>query len=498
MRKNLGILLIFLAQSLGAQVTFGPREPLVEALSRSYLELGLVTPFSTYPQSAKNLKSAWEKAPDAGKPYGKFFQEGIQGIFRGDGVVEGRVTTPRDGYFESFNLYGPQDPAFLSFDVGLMDVNRWGIVLHTDVTQVFNGWFPINLPWPKQGLSPVEFHTFTKGYLWYNFDPLTVEIGRDKLHYGPMDNSFIISDRVPFLDMIRTHLAVGDLAFDWVIASPDTRTGGMNSTLTQQGLYTIHRLEYGQGNWRFAWSELYIVQRYNSSTPGSNPDGGPFIITDILPVFILHQGDISPNNVSEVFDFNWAVLPDWRVMAMGGFDDINGSIVGVPDYEYPTIWAWSLGTEVQGRTPDLSWLAHLELGATHYLFGNFEDNYPYSKAVYNLITGNGTQTMPLSSPYGPGTSWVQFRGYVKFPQWRLDLKAALWNTADGASFQTTYASHPEMDQFGSTWNYSGALNLDYALVSNLHLWVRGAVQGRNAQASWEGALGAKWSWDRRD
>ena len=59
----------------------------------------------------------------------------------------------------------------------------------------------------------------SKGYLWYNFDPLQVEFGRDVVHFGPLRSSLLPSDRLPFMDLLRLTLPLGRLSMDLMISS---------------------------------------------------------------------------------------------------------------------------------------------------------------------------------------------------------------------------------------------------------------------------------------
>jgi hypothetical protein len=54
-------------------------------------------------------------------------------------------------------------------------------------------------------------------------------------------------------------------------------------------------------------------------------------------------------------------------------------------------------------------------GNTHYLWGSFDPNYYLSRAIYRIRLDGGTLAMPLTSPFGPGCSWITAEANLGFP-----------------------------------------------------------------------------------
>ena len=281
---------------------------------------------------------------------------------------------------------------------------RAAVVAQAFLHREYLGSSDWNLPGSTSG-NPValENRHVSKGYLWYNFDPLQVEFGRDVVHFGPLRSSLLPSDRLPFLDLLRLTLPLGRLTMDLMISSlesvavagelpaPGGYAFGRNIILAN-----LHRFEYDFGFLRAAVSGLVVLAREDNF----------FVLADFFPVFSWHAADINPNNLSLIFDLDAVLFPGFRVMAQFGFDDISTEGIGVGDSDIPTIFAGIAGLEYYRPLSFAGLKLYAETGYTHYLWGSFHEKWYLERAIYRLELDRGAQALPLTSPYGPGTVWV--------------------------------------------------------------------------------------------
>jgi len=437
---------------LPAQVLEGRTSPAQLALVRSAVLDGRLPPYDTWPQPAK--APAGDEAVTGGSDF-----EGILGV----------AARWNDQAFWDQYLFEPGDKnAFGKWTIHAEAKEHWGFVLHADLYDRTPGWHATTLLWPTATSAvPLESHFLTQSYLWYNFKPLQIEIGRDRVHLGPLDHSLILSDAVPFLDMIRGTIGGGPWTLDWMVATPETRTEGGGTDVQAFVLLNTHRLEYRSDTWMWAMSENYIVHRVNN---------GPLYLADLIPVGVTHQLDMNPNNNCLIFDGQWVPAPGYRVMGQFGFDDIDGRTVGLPDNPVPTIWAFLLGGEWQGDYADGATRIYGEVGMTHYLWGNFGD--PVAQARYLIVLDGRTESMPLTSPYGPGTAWVNFS--TRWTQGIVTLggKLEVFVTKEGVDFSTPYGYNWALEGFGSSpserlsllaqWQLSPDVSTRFEPIQYLH------------------------------
>jgi hypothetical protein len=271
---------------------------------------------------------------------------------------------------------------------------------------------PTNLPesMPDQG-NPIalENQDIMRGFLWYDFHPLQVELGRDKLQMGPTKSSLFPSANLPFLDMLRLRLPLGRLTGDLVISTLENRPSAHDVPVNPGDppfgpsiiLVAVHRWEYAFDTVRLGIGAMCVYAR----------DGNAFNLGDIFPVFSWHQADIGPNNTSFVADASWVPIPRLTFSAQVGLDDVNLSGAGIDDSAAPTIPAVILNADylletAQGFGIDLG----IEAGYTHYLWGNFAldatGSDSLARAIDRYRMDGGTVMLPLSSPYGPGATWI--------------------------------------------------------------------------------------------
>ena len=288
--------------------------------------------------------------------------------------------------------------------------DRLELVIQADIQREYfmNPFNTTNL-WesaPEVG-NPValENQDIMRGALWYNFDPLQVELGRDKVQMGPEEHSLLPSSRLPFLDMLRLRLPLGRLTGDLLISTLENRDS-FGQAVTSTTLLAVHRYEYAFDTVRLGIAGMVVLSRADNS----------YWFGDIFPVFSWHNANIIPNNMSLVADASWVPLPGLVLNVQAGLDDVNTTGIGVADSGVPTIPAVILsGGYLLPLGADIRLDFHAELGYTHYLWGNFDDLG--ARGIYKYLVDGGSAIIPLTSPYGPGATWVELSARVSGIPW---------------------------------------------------------------------------------
>jgi hypothetical protein len=269
----------------------------------------------------------------------------------------------------------------------------------------------------------LENQDIMRGFLWYDFHPLQVDFGRDKIHMGPGRHSLLPSVNLPFLDVLRLRLPIGRLTGDLVISTlenrkigpdvPDPNLPGNPLFGSSIILMAIHRYEYAFDTVRLGIAAMCVYAR----------DGNAFSLGDIFPVFSWHQADIGPNNTILVADATWAPLPGLTVSAQFGLDDVNLSAAGISDGSVPTIPAAIITADYLLHLPQtLSLGITCEIGSTHYLWGNFAldstlNTDTLARAIDRYRMDGGNVLLPLTSPYGPGATWAELSAALHGIPW---------------------------------------------------------------------------------
>jgi hypothetical protein len=366
---------------------------------------------------------------------------------------------------------------------------HWGFTLGNELyaNHAENTWRGTNLIVPEaetDNIFPGERHFVTAGWLWYNFDPLQVEVGWDRLHWGPLDHSLIVSDSLPFFDMVRASLEVPHWNLEWVVSTPETRTGGTSSEVTVPKIMNLHRIEYKAETWRLAVSENYIVSR-----------SGPIVLADLLPVMVEHQADINPNNEIIYLDGEWVPAPHWRLMGQFGLDDVEAKTFGMPDDATPTIPAFQVGAEFRGTLGRGDLTLHAEGGHTHYLWGNFQT--PAARAQYVLVQNDQADVLPLTSPYGPGATWTDT--WVRWSRGPLtaQLRLEVFSIQSGVSLDIPYRANDALDGVGTALNDRLSLAIALQINPSWAVTIEPSRAFHDGQATLECRLGVSKHWSTR-
>jgi hypothetical protein len=213
-----------------------------------------------------------------------------------------------------------------------------------------------------------------------------------------------------------------------------------------------HRLSWSQGGLEIGFTEQAILDRnvYSKKTGGIS-ERGSYTLADFFPFSSVHETDVRPFNSMMILDVSWT-SGNWRFAAEYGLDDFDARIFGIPDDPIPTIPALI----VEVRYTDDTWMALLSGGSTHYLWGNYST--PLGKAVYRILLDNGVEELPLTSPYGPGATWITYTLHHDGQRVSFDGKAEVWAVQKGVTLDRVYADLPPgpgFDYYARAHLYAG-------------------------------------------
>jgi hypothetical protein len=471
--RTLAIVLLLAAFPLGAQVNYVPESPEVLALKSLYLQAGRAFPAAGFPLSEHSLAAyarSWGRRAE--DPTVRRQAEAyLRDLGYTAGVTELAFVNRVTG--EAYSRFGTPDSPdwtheFLErtplwkLDMSWARLDKAAFFIEAYLRRQHLDELPYwNLPDSEEG-NPIalENDQLGKGFLWYNAGPLQLELGRDQVHFGPLRSALLPSSRLPFLDMLRLVLPVGNLTMDLMISSLQNRKAepeDVVSTNPEINFRTniifanLHRFEYDFGRVRAAVTGLGIFVRENNA----------FALADFFPVSSWHATQYRPFNLSLVFDLEAALFPGFRLMTQFGFDDVNATdLFGVGDADIPTIPAIIAGFEYQRRLPLGELELYGELGYTHYLWGNFDDESDavLARAIYRLHMDKKTRLMPLTSPYGPGAIWTCLEAAWR---WRRGLYTGLFaevvfKNPEVDLVKTDYVKEPSA---GALANKTGTLKL---------------------------------------
>ena len=264
----------------------------------------------------------------------------------------------------------------------------------------------------------LENQDIMRGFLWYDFHPLQVELGRDKVHVGPGRHSLYPSMDLPFLDMLRFRLPLDRLTGDLIISTLENRQRGYDLSAPDPPfgqtviLMSMHRWEYGFDTVRVGIGALAVYARA----------GNAYNLGDIFPVFSWHNADIGSNHISIIADASWVPVSGLSLQAQFGLQALSLSGVGINNQAIPTVPAAIVSAETfLPLDGGLGLELYLEGGYTHYLWGNFgissSGSDSLARAIDRYYLDGGNVILPLTSPYGPGATWVELAASLQGIQW---------------------------------------------------------------------------------
>nr|MQY76735.1 hypothetical protein [Spirochaeta sp.] len=420
MNRHLTILLILLLHNLWGgygQVSYMPDDPAVIELKTLYLESGRVFPTGSFPLDRRDLHRLALKlkeqalSSEARERVAEFLEElsfNREVIRLGSDVkftYEHYLRTDEE-WEDYYRLFFEPEPAMV-IDLYYMQDGLAVIDIAGSWRREYDGFSPNNFFAFKPGNPFAQENQFLqKGYFRYFFGPLEMELGRNKVHYGPSRySSLLLSQSLPFLDALRLRLPIGPLEMTSLVSTLENRSAADDledliipdyNFVDNTIICTMHRFEYAFKRLRLGISGLSIITR---------PDNA-FLLGDFFPVFSWHTADVGWHNLSMIGDVCLAPLPGLEVFAQYGVDDIRLGSVNIGDDPIPTIDAYIIGLSFDRRLPKANFSFYLEGGYTHYLWGNFHEEYALSRAIYRYFMDRENQILPMTSPFGPGSRWI--------------------------------------------------------------------------------------------
>ena len=427
MKKVLFFLIFILVTAIiFSEPLFMPRNEYLDSLLTFYNEAGYVFPVQSYPLTrnrvidfAENLLKK-ELKPNVRSKLEELIKK--LNVKTKKFSLEIDWQTSYEHYFRTreitispVNDYIDEEPLG-RLALSLADYDYGGICLEGTLKREYSTYPESNLFAGIEG-NPLatENQFISKGYIYFNNEFIQVVFGRAPVHWGdPRFSTLLPSETLPFLDQIKFDFTIDDFKLEFYAATLENREAADDLDLSlNQTVYTdnavyfgkntiwsmMHRLAYSFDTFRISLAEHIFVSRSDNQ----------IYIGDFLPLTVWHNANVGFHNLSMIIDMNWAVFPGLDLFIQAGFDDINASdFFGINDTGLPTIDAYILGLNFCKEIFDLPLTVKIEVGTTHYLWGNFyQNNYPFQKAIYRIYLDGENQLIPMTSPYGPGAIWVE-------------------------------------------------------------------------------------------
>jgi hypothetical protein len=408
--------------AVAADRLYGPQDPPVRELARLYRVAAEPFPTVSFPLSTAWLyEAALElRTEAAGAGFAEALDDYIERLgyaprevrtgfdleFRPEAYLE--TTYLREGIAEKLRR---EDPALRIRVSGGVDD---GPLLHTAgvAVRAYATEYPSNLTPPQRGDPiPYEFNNVYEGYFHWPLEFIAFTFGRQKLDLGPAPRSSIsLAGRIPYHDALRITMDLGPIRMHHLISSIDNFEARNDVVLPPESgpgpsrdvydfdrnqiFFNTHYFEYRFDSWRLGVGANLVVSRELNN----------FNLADFFPVFSWHNASLIPHNMAAFLDATVPVASGLELYGQAAFDDIRTSSTGIGDSPVPTIPAGTVGARYTHLSSARVWDAAVDLGYTHYLWGNFDREYGLSRALFRLRTeGDGGYAIPLTSPYGPGT-----------------------------------------------------------------------------------------------
>lgn len=443
-----GVALLLVSGRLPAQEPFyrdASRE--VTELRRLYAEAGRVFPQGATPISRLRLA---ELAAALEGPGAAGLQEALS--LDRSLAIRAAVDTALEAYLETGDR---EEPFYYQYErvdplakVHLSAQTAAGPALHMrfDLQREYRQGNWSNVPYPASGNPvPLENDNVRWGvvYLPLSGDEWSFEavFGRQPVHVGPSPlGSLGPSRRLPHLDALRLNLHIGDLTMTHVVSQLENRPAPLDTAVPNASTtydYGISRILFNTHYFEYAFDRLRLG--IGAWVLASRPNNY-FHLNDYFPVFSWHNAEIEPKNMCFLGDASYAFLSGLEGYVQIGFDDLRGGGVGVGDTDVPSIDAYLAGLRYWSSLGRRPLFGFAEVGYTHYLWGNYRDDAALSKAIYRLNVDNGNQTLPLTSPYGPGVIWfASSAAFGVTASFRLTLDyELLWVNTEANLFTTPY------------------------------------------------------------
>lgn len=472
----------------------------VKKLERLYRSSGLLFPVSAYPISAERLLKVTQKLiqskqidtrtqEKARELEAKLINESIplQARFHLGLAYEYRsFINPQRAEAQNahettlgidfFRFYLSRPP-LITLGFKAQSVGGFSLALNVPLAEKWSNDLFVNDNFPTFGpfgsQLPTEYHALERGILYWSAFGLDVAFGRDTAHFGsPQGTSLTVSEKLPYMDQLRLHLPIGPLSFDWMASSlssyksinRDVYPNQTNSNTQPPSfgfeedlypstiIYASHRLEYRVKRGSLSVGEQVIYNRRNNF----------YQIADFIPLSSWHSIDIKPYNTSLFSTLRLLPLKGLEVAFEIGFDDIDAKVLGIGDYDIPLIGGY-IGKAAYTKTLEsIGQLdTFLELGTTHYLYGNFDAAAsgldtkfvtPLARGIYRYrIEEYGAALLPLTSPYGPGVNWLEMNIALSRNKISSKLAYRVFSINTKANLiDTPYEANPDIENAART------------------------------------------------
>ncbi|MCK4543389.1 MAG: hypothetical protein KAU17_14240 [Spirochaetales bacterium] len=502
-----------------AQVTFGPDSMECGELEDLYILSGKAFPTSSFPLSRRELHNIAMELLDYGLPAG--LADRVEDYLQSLEYHPGAVTLGLEAslsYEHYLRSVSPitGDPVLDFIDLFILPApigtlalyangdDFGGIEISMDLRKEYyrSRESSSNLPEPVEG-NPLamENQDITSGNLLYYAGPWELTFGRSDFHLGAGKfSSFLAGKDLPFLDALRLKMPFGNLEQSLLVASAslenrraeDDVTGDADFDFDKTIIFlVIHRTEYHYKWLRFGVNELQLIARENNA----------FVLGDFFPVFNWHNAEVGPRNNMVSLDLTVVPVAGLEVYGNAAFDDINAEdIVGVGDTGIPNVDAYLLGVSYTYPINELRFSMVAEVGYAHYLFGNY-DITPFRRLIYRMSMDGLNQILPLTSPYGPGTTWVDWKASIEgFHGFNGELFFSWLSKIDGVDLVKTLHERADEEMAAQRRNIrlKTGMRVEYEITDWAMVYLEPAYFQYKGEPRFDLTIGGRiegaWSW----
>lgn len=426
------VLLLFCMLSprpIAAEPLYGPEHPLVQSLELLYSRSYLAFPTATYPLSRSELYSAAQNLERQALSYAErdrvdafLFRLGYSpDTYRYDLSTEltAQAYLPDGLSYDNYAELSAKGASVATLQAGVLRDARRALFVQAEIGREFASFSDqkpyTNLPVYENGVPFVgEYAEVTAAYLHSVLGEAEVVLGRAPFFAGPSSfSSLHVAREVPYLDAIRLSLPFGLVRFNWLVATLENRRANGEPERGELPigydygrniiLYSLQRIEFAHKRLRVGLGAQAITARRENM----------FLLSDFFAAGAGLSSQAPVSNLSVVGDLSLVFAPGFVGFVQSGFDAIDLTVFGAEESAAPSIFAVIGGIHARSEEPRAIWDAVLEFGDTHYLWGSFDDGEYLSRAIYRRELVGESEYLPLSSPYGPGVTWLRGRAGVE-------------------------------------------------------------------------------------
>jgi len=416
---------ILYPQSVVGEPLYGADHALVRSIELLYTRSNLAFPTATYPLSRSELYAAAQSLERQALSFAE--RDRVQAFLVRLGyspeVYHYELSTelvaqaflPGGLRYDDYADLSRKGNPVATIQAGVQRDARAALFLQAEIGSEFASFTDdkpyTNLPIYEHGVPFVgEYTELTAAYLHYVLGDAEVVLGRAPFSVGPSPfSSLHVAQEIPFLDAVRLSLPFGLLRFNWVVATLENRRAGGEPERGELPigydygrnivLYNLQRVEISHKRVRAGLGVQSITARRDNM----------FLLSDFFAAGAGLYSESPVSNLSVVGDVSLVLRPGVLGFAQAGFDAIDLEAFGAQESGAPTIFAVLGGVHARSERPRAIWDGVLELGDTHYLWGSFDDAEYLSRAIYRRELVGESEYMALSSPYGPGVTWLRGR-----------------------------------------------------------------------------------------